>query len=87
MTPTFCAVCEYLLMSENHYCPLCGWPVNSTPISISVEQVRKIIGSVQHWNFEQNIGAMNLTREVFNDYKARIKELESKVEQIMPTVR
>lgn len=87
MTPTFCAVCEYLLMSENHYCPLCGWPANSTPVSFGVEQVRKIIGSVQHWHFEQNVGYINLTHAVFNEYRQRIKALEDKVEQIMPTTR
>lgn len=87
MTPTFCVVCQYLLMSDDHECPLCGWPTNSTPVSFSVEQVRKIIGSVHHWNFEQNIEAMKLTREVFNEYKERIKELENKVEQILPTTR
>ena len=75
MTATFCAVCEYYIMSSDAECPLCGWHTNSIPVVFGVEQVRKIISNVQHWEYENHKEQDKLAMAVIKDMEAKIKQL------------
>jgi hypothetical protein len=82
MTPTFCAVCRYLLMSEDHTCPLCGWPISNTPVSFGVEQVRKIIENVHSWDYQQNKGYRELSDTVIKDIRSALAEKEREIVEL-----
>lgn len=79
MTVTFCAVCDYCILSSDLACPLCGWPTNSTPVVFGVEQVREIIGNIKHWEYQQHEGAMELATKVIKEYEDKVSYLTARI--------
>jgi hypothetical protein len=77
MTATFCTVCEYLILSSDAECPLCGWQTNSIPVVFGVEQVRKIISNVHHWEHENHKEHDKLHMDTFKELKSEIEAMQT----------